>query len=56
MLTSITNAVAFFLAAIIPIPALRALCIMASFHFYYYQIRLHHCHSMVVLCGSMTAD
>ena len=30
MLTSITNAAAFFLAAIIPIPALRTLCIQAS--------------------------
>ncbi|CAB3986668.1 patched homolog 1-like, partial [Paramuricea clavata] len=30
MLTSITNLAAFFLAAIIPIPALRALCIMAG--------------------------
>ena len=30
MLTSITNATAFFLAAIIPIPALRTLCIQAS--------------------------
>jgi hypothetical protein len=28
MLTSITNSAAFFLAATIPIPALRALCIM----------------------------
>lgn len=40
MLTSITNALAFFLAAIIPIPALRSLCIMVSLNYDTYCLEL----------------